>query len=134
MKFRLRADVADARYTAQLCIRELIQEEKYRDFLMLLQSYVQECEPILENVLLLSDAKGHLHLFAEEGTEVTYEYADLDDAAALQSEEDLILSALLTIAPRCVYLYKRDSEWNTCLVDTIRKIFSVRELCEGGLI
>ncbi len=127
--FRLRNVISEVRYLARLYAEELVQEEKYREFLMLLQSYVQECVPLVDTVLLLADTAGQHHLFTENGVEITYDYADLEDAASLSNEDDVILSSLLTIAPRVVYLYGEDRSSNPCLVDTIRKIFSVQEIC-----
>lgn len=129
LRFRMRAAVCEVRYLARLCAEELMQEEKYREFLMLLQSYVQDCVPLIDTVLLLADTAGSHHLFTENGVEITYDYADLEDAESLENEDDVILSSLLTIAPRTVYLYGKDRSANPCLVDTIRKIFSVQEIC-----
>ena len=129
IRFRLKFQKEEVRYLAHLCAKEILQEEKYRDFLMLLQTYVKECEPLVDTVLLMADGAGAHHLYTETGVEITYDYADLEDAEALENEDDVILSSLLTIAPRTVYLYGKDRSANPCLVDTIRKIFSVREIC-----
>ncbi len=129
IRFRLKFQKEEVRYLAHLCAKEILQEEKYREFLMLLQTYVKECEPLVDTVLLMADGAGAHHLYTETGVEITYDYADLEDAEALENEDDVILSSLLTIAPRTVYLYGKDRSANPCLVDTIRKIFSVREIC-----
>lgn len=129
VRFRLKFQMKEIRYLAHLCAKELAQEEQYREFLTLLQAYVRESEPLVDTVLLMADGAGTHHLYTETGVEITYDYADLEDVEALESEDDVILSSLLTIAPRTVYLYGKDRSSNPCLVDTIRKIFSVREIC-----
>lgn len=128
LRFRLQTVLSELCYCIQLTLREIEQEEQYRDFLMLLQTYVKECVPLVDTVLLLADSGGQHHLFTENGVEITYDYADLEDAESLENEDDVILSSLLTIAPRTVYLYGENKSANPCLVDTIRKIFSVREI------
>ncbi len=128
LRFRIREVLSELCYCIQLALREMEQEEKYRDFLMLLQTYVKDCDPLVDTVLLLADGMGQHHIFTETGIEITYDYADLEDVACLENEDDVILSSLLTIAPRTVYLYGQDRSANPCLVDTIRKIFSVREI------
>lgn len=128
LRFRMQEVLAELCYCIQLSLRELEQEEQYRDFLMLLQTYVKDCDPLVDTVLLLADGMGQHHIFTETGIEITYDYADLEDVASLENEDDVILSSLLTIAPRTVYLYGQDRSANPCLVDTIRKIFSVREI------
>lgn len=128
LRFRLRPVLSELCYGIQLTFREIEQEEQYREFLMLLQTYVKECVPLVDTVLLLADSSGQHHLFTENGVEITYDYADLEDAESLENEDDVILSSLLTIAPRTVYLYGENKSANPCLVDTIRKIFSVREI------
>ena len=128
LRFRLQEVLSELCYCIQLSLRELEQEEQYRDFLMLLQTYVKDCDPLVDTVLLLADGMGQHHIFTETGIEITYDYADLEDVACLENEDDVILSSLLTITPRTVYLYGQDRSANPCLVDTIRKIFSVREI------
>ncbi len=128
LRFRLQEVLSELCYCIQLSLRAIEQEEQYRDFLMLLQTYVKDCDPLVDTVLLLADGMGQHHIFTETGIEITYDYADLEDVACLENEDDVILSSLLTIAPRTVYLYGHDHSANPCLVDTIRKIFSVREI------
>ncbi|MBR5500575.1 MAG: hypothetical protein IKV74_03520 [Clostridia bacterium] len=128
LRFRLQEVLSELCYCIQLSLREIEQEEQYRDFLMLLQTYVKDSDPLVDTVLLLADGMGQHHIFTETGIEITYDYADLEDVACLENEDDVILSSLLTIAPRTVYLYGHDHSANPCLVDTIRKIFSVREI------
>lgn len=128
LRFRLRDVLSELCYCIQLYLREIRQEEEYREFLMLLQTYVKDSDPLVDTVLLLADGMGQHHIFTETGIEITYDYADLEDVACLENEDDVILSSLLTIAPRTVYLYGHDHSANPCLVDTIRKIFSVREI------
>jgi putative sporulation protein YtxC len=128
LRFRLRTVLSEMCYGMQLSLREIQQEEQYRYFLMLLQTYVKDCDPLVDTVLLLADGTGQHHIFTETGIEITYDYADLEDVDVLENEDDVILSSLLTIAPRTVYLYGQDRSANPCLVDTIRKIFSVREI------
>lgn len=128
LRFRLQEVLSELCYCIQLSLREIEQEEQYRDFLMLLQTYVKDCDPLVDTVLLLADGAGQHHIFTETGIEITYDYADLEDVDVLENEDDVILSSLLTIAPRTVYLYGQHHSANPCLVDTIRKIFSVREI------
>lgn len=140
LHFRAREYRAEVDKAVASAVDEYILEKEYFEFIDLLKHFIDTQEPCVETLHVWISVGGKFHLYNEEGERVTKEYLDGIDTEgeALDfSYEDLLISALISAAPREVVLHIRYPGYRDTL-ETIRKVFEgkVREcpgcsMCEG---
>jgi putative sporulation protein YtxC len=135
VNFRLHSYIKDLSETVERAIEMFITEREYNEFIKLLKYFVeiQECKvdvlhlmPTIEGkYLLLDGCKNKIN--GEFFEEIR---ADIGDGDI--NYDDLLISTLITISPRKIYLHNLNSFLNKELVKTITNVFSDRiSICPG---
>ncbi|MGB7605005.1 MAG: putative sporulation protein YtxC [Lutisporaceae bacterium] len=135
VNFRLNAYIKELSDTIERAIEVFIAEREYNEFIKLLKYFVeiQECKvdvlhliPTTEGKYLILDGSKK-KINAELFEEIRVDIAEGDI-----NYDDLLISTLITISPRKIYMHNLDSFNNKELVKTITNVFNDRiSVCHG---
>lgn len=134
LKFRLQDYQRALRDAITTAADDYLLEREYKDFIRLLRYFVEVQEPRIEEVHLIIGRSGGFSIVDRQGARVINQY--LEDSFLLNqdgvSHEDLLLSALISIAPHIIMVhgaaYLKDKE----ILETIKNVFENRVLeCSG---
>ncbi len=135
IKFRLREYLDELTKVAEKAADDFMLEKEYREFVRLLKYFVDIQEPRLEVVQVLVMPSGMFKLLDETNRNINSEYLDGFIVELGESElnyEDLLISALITIAPTTVILHCSEQDVLTNSLDTIVSVFGDRvHYCTG---
>ena len=117
-------------------VEECITRHEYENFIGLLKYFVniQEPRPNLTHVYVLPD--GRYELFSEQGENITkkclQDFVDTDDIPENANFDDLLISMLITLAPKNIVVHNHKEIKNKELFTTITRVFDEKILnCEG---
>lgn len=134
--FRLKEYEALLRQMAERLVEQYITHKEYEDFIDLLRYFVniQENRPPLAHVAVQTG--GGYTLYDEVGEDITARcFSDFLEGELLLTEEaydDLLISVLITLAPRKIRVHNRNAIRNHELFSTIAQVFDGRiEYCDG---
>jgi putative sporulation protein YtxC len=115
----------------EMCVAEgydrMAIEKEYQEFLKLLRNFVQMQTPMLEEVHVLRHGKGYL-LLDVQLCPLSHDYLSQlsGDAGVLgMSEEDRLISLLITLAPERVIVHGK-ARYSANVLETICNIFDGR--------
>ncbi|MGI6065538.1 MAG: putative sporulation protein YtxC [Bacillota bacterium] len=135
IKFRLQDYVDDLHHVLEQAVDELMLEKEYHEFIMLLKYFVDIQEPRAEKIHVLLLASGSFQLFDDNHRVVNNEFLEGCIVEMVDNEinyEDLLISALITIAPKEVVMHIPESCKAVNTVKTIEGVFGERAvLCYG---
>lgn len=135
IRFRLKEYLAELRDATEKAVDEFLMEREYREFIQLLQYFVEVQEPRMEIVHLLIAESGSFKLFDDKMQPVCGDYTDGFLLGMLDNElnyEDLLISALITIAPRKINIHRVCKNDHITTLETIRNVFTGRvSECSG---
>jgi len=133
LSFRAQEYKSDVRKAAEFALNEYVIEKEYLEFIQLLRHFVDSQKPRLEFLHVGMTPQGKFHLYNNEGVKVTHQFLEdyqLDNVQEL-GYEDLLVSALIAVAPRQVTLHIRYDGYQDSL-RTIRSVFGERVRdCQG---
>jgi putative sporulation protein YtxC len=134
IRFRLRHYVNLLEEAVEQAVDEYMVEKEYREFIMLLRHFLAAQEPRVDRVHVLIKPDGGFRLVDDTGSSVSEQFLTdcLQEAGTKDiNKDDLLISALITIAPRRVRLHApvgADSEG----LRTLRAVFVDRlTVCHG---
>ena len=93
----------------EYAIDEYVIEKEYLEFIQLLKHFVDSQKPSLEILHVGITPQGKFHLYNNDGVKVTHKFLEdyqLDNVHEL-GYEDLLISALIAVAPRQITLHIR---------------------------
>lgn len=133
--FRLRDYVEEVEDAVDRAVDDYLMEREYREFVRLLKYFVDVQEPRMEHVHVLIRPGGSFRLVDDDGSAIKSEYLEEFVVEMVESEvnyEDLLISALITLAPKSVTVHSQtDVEWDES-IETIKGVFGERvRLCNG---
>ncbi|HEY3365855.1 MAG TPA: putative sporulation protein YtxC [Symbiobacteriaceae bacterium] len=133
--FRLRDYVEELEDAVDRAVDDFLMEREYREFVRLLKYFVDVQEPRMDHVHVLIRPGGSFKLVDDDGNAIRSEYLEEFVVEMVDSEvnyEDLLISALITLAPRSVTVHTRTSdEWDES-IETIKGVFGERvTFCEA---
>ncbi|MGE5484914.1 MAG: putative sporulation protein YtxC [Ignavibacteriales bacterium] len=133
--FRLKDYVEELYESVSKAVDEYLLEKEYKEFIRLLRYFVDAQEPKFDEVHAIVELNGSFKLSDREGLPVAREYLDDIVMEINQAEgdcEDLLISSLITIAPRYVVLHIPPEQDNSTSTETIKKIFGDKvRICHG---
>jgi putative sporulation protein YtxC len=142
IRFRLREYLGHLSSAVEQALEEFMLQKEYREFVLLLRHFLNAQEPRLDRVHVVIAPDRSFKLLDEEGTSISQDYLEecvSEGATRDVNRDDLLISALITIAPREVKLHVRPDCEGEGLA-TLRAVFLDRlttcngcELCEGLL-
>lgn len=129
--FRLPSYIEQLEKVVDEAVDDFIIEKEYRDFIRLLQYFVEMQEPKVEMVHVVVGPGERFQLLDAQGQA-------LDAGPLLEvndpdlTYEDLMLSALITVAPKAVTLHLKDAQKDFKTAGTIMSVFGSRvTTCSG---
>jgi len=132
IKFRLKDYLYELRDASDKAVDDFLIEREYGEFIQLLKHFVEVQEPRTDLVHVLLRAEGGFKLFDAQMKVIHSDYLegfiiDLVDREA--SCEDLLISALITVAPKKIIAHLR---YNNNTFETIKSVFASRvDKCPG---
>lgn len=133
LRFRAQEYRKEVNKAVDYAIDEYVIEKEYLEFIELLKHFVESQRPRLEWLHVGMTAQGKFNLYNSEGVKVTHQYLEdyqLDNIHEL-GYEDLLVSALIAVAPRQITLHIRYEGYKDTL-QTIRSVFGERVTdCKG---
>jgi putative sporulation protein YtxC len=135
LKFRLRDYMEELEDAVDRAVDDFLMEREYREFVRLLKYFVDVQEPRMDHVHVLVRPGGAFRLVDDDGSAIKSEYLEEFVVEMVESEvnyEDLLISALITLAPLRVTVHAAvQTEWDES-IETIKGVFTERvQMCHG---
>jgi len=135
IRFRLKEYLAELREATEKAVDEFLMEREYREFIQLLQYFVEVQEPRMDLVHLYISESGGFKLFDDKMQPVRSDYVGgffLDMLENNLNFEDLLINALITIAPKEIKIHRACKNIHTAMLETINSVFAGRVSdCQG---
>lgn len=134
IKFRLKDYLQELYSVADKAVDDYMLEKEYKEFIKLLKYFVEIQEPRLDTIQVIVGNNNQYKLLDENGKNVSSEYLDgfiIDSGDPDINFEDLLISALITIAPNRILIHMAGKD-NGKAVETIKSVFGARVIyCSG---
>ena len=127
LRFRAQEYKTEVNKAVEFAIDEYVLEKEYLEFIQLLKHFVDSQRPRLDCLHVGITPQGKFHLYNNEEVKVTHQFLEdyqLDNVHEL-GYEDLLVSALIAVAPRQITLHIRYDGYKDTL-QTIRNVFGDR--------
>jgi putative sporulation protein YtxC len=112
-------------------VEHYLTEKEYREFVRLLKYFLEIQQPKIDLVHLAVDEKGQFQITDQRYKKIDpreWEEFDLDDFEGESDYEDLLVSMLVSVAPRQIMLHQNVLPRYPKTVETLRRIFDSRLL------
>ncbi len=140
--FRLKDWVEEVEDALDRAVDEFLLDREYKEFVNLLRSFVDAQEPKVDEIHVFLTATGTFKLMDSQKNVINNEYLEDFVLELVDSEvnhEDLLISALITIAPRKLIIHCPPAVRSGHTIETLRQVFDNRltvcdscALCRGG--
>ena len=135
IKFRLKDYLQELYSITDKAVDEYMMEKEYKEFIRLLKYFVEIQEPRLELVHVLLQPSGCFKLLDGNKRNISSDYLDgfiIESDEPEINYEDLLVSALITIAPTAIVLHFQSNRHSMKATETIKSVFGDRvTYCEG---
>lgn len=135
VNFRLKDYVLEVADYVDAAVDDFLLEKEYMEFIRLLKYFVDIQEPKVKEVHILFEKNNTFKLVDSKGKLIENEYLDgfsLELMSNSINYEDLLISALITLAPSIVVIHFFNAEEPTDTVKTIENVFGRRaKKCNG---
>jgi len=126
VRFRMKDFIRELEDAVERAVDDLLIEKEYTEFIKLLRYFVEIQEPKVDEVhVLMGDDKKYTLL--DSGLQIINNDILEDLAREITDKEishdDLLISSLITIAPRKITIHQYDKIKNTELLNTINNVF-----------
>ncbi|WP_026884457.1 putative sporulation protein YtxC [Clostridium akagii] len=135
IRFRIKEMEEDFESIVDKIIEKYMVEKEYDEFIKLLKYFVdiQECK--IDEVNIFASKSGEYRISDRHGNDITDKMSEGINATGFNSgstKDDLIMSGLITLAPKKVIIHCLDYFTNKELVETIKKVFEGRvDFCDS---
>jgi len=135
IRFRLKEYMNELRDATDKAVDDFLIEREYGEFIQLLKYFVEIQEPRVEVVHVQIMAGGIFKLFDDKQQPIRSDYLEGFVIDLVDNEinyEDLLISALITIAPKRITLHYKNDGSQSATLDTIKNVFTGRvSECKG---
>ncbi|MCR6546832.1 putative sporulation protein YtxC [Dehalobacterium formicoaceticum] len=135
IRFRLHDYQEDLNRVIQQAVDEMLLEKEYQEFIMLLKYFIEIQEPKLAKVHIYLLSSGSFQLFDDKNQPVNKQFLDGCIIGLIDNEinyEDLLITALVSIAPQEIMLHLPESAEIGSTLQTLEGVFGSRlEICHG---
>lgn len=110
-------------------VEEYMVEKEYSEFIKLLKYFVDIAESKIDEVNIIIDEDNNYKILDKIGLDIIKEFfSDIGDEKLSDSVsvDDMIISGLITNAPKKINIYGADNCKNKELIDTIKNVFTDR--------
>lgn len=135
INFRLKDYQNELEVIVNSAVDELLMEKEYQEFIRLLKYFVDIQEPRIHKVQIVFKNNGKFSLLNENDQPIKHDCLEGLMIDLLENEinyDDLLISALITLAPRELVLHMEPKVEDTETINTIIKVFGNRVVkCTG---
>ncbi|MDP4092221.1 MAG: putative sporulation protein YtxC [Bacillota bacterium] len=135
VNFRLKDYIKDLEEIVDKAVDDFLMEREYKEFIRLLRYFVDIQDPKFDVVHIIVAYDGKYVLQDGNGKEITNECIQEFMTEINEGEvnyDDLLVSSLITLAPRKIMIHSTEQFRNKELLETIKNVFSGRVLiCTG---
>lgn len=135
IRFRLKEYIRELQEAADKAVDDFLMDREYKEFIQLLRYFVDIQDSRTDVVNVVMKANGVFRLYDGQNKAVDSSYLEGFIMDLIESEinyEDLLISALITIAPREIVFHTGKAEVPPTTVETIKSIFPQRvSICRG---
>lgn len=135
INFRLKEYMKDLEEVVDKAVDDFLMEREYREFIRLLRYFVDIQNPKFDTIHVIASYDGKYVLLDETKKEITNECIQEFVNEISEGEinyDDLLVSSLITFAPRKVVIHCKGHMRNKELLETIKNVFSGRVfMCSG---
>lgn len=135
INFRLKDYVLEVADIVDAAVDDFLLEKEYLEFIRLLKYFVEIQEPKVTEVHILLEKNKNFKLVDRKGNLIENEYLDGFSLELMNNSfnyDDLLISALITLAPRMVVIHLINLDEPTDTVKTIENVFGRRvRKCNG---
>ncbi len=136
LTFRLKDYMLELEETVEKAVEDFLLDKEYNEFIKLLKYFVDIQDSKIETIHIILEADGKYTLYDDNNNIINNDY--IKDVASEISEnnfltyDDLLISSLITIAPRFVYIHQSNILKRTDVIKTITKVFANKvKICNG---
>ncbi len=126
IRFRLKEYINDIKEAVDQAVDEFLMEREYREFIQLLKYFVEIQEPKVDLVNVLINPRGTYKLFDENHNPISSDFLEgfiLDVMDHEINYEDLLISALITMAPNKIVFHSGPQFKTGSTIETIKNVF-----------
>jgi len=135
VNFRLKDYMKDLEDIVDKAVDDFLMEREYREFIRLLRYFVEIQEPKIDTVHVIVGYDNKYMLLDGSRKEITNECIQEYVNEIIEGEinyDDLLVSSLITFAPRKVIIHSMGQFRNKELMETIKNVFYGRVIiCQG---
>ena len=135
VNFRLKEYIKDLEEIVDKAVDDFLMDREYREFIRLLRYFVDIQEPKIDTVHVIVSYDNRYTLLDESKKEITNECIQEYVNEITEGEinyDDLLVSSLITFAPRKIIIHCTGQFRNKELMETIKNVFSGRVvICQG---
>lgn len=135
IKFRLKEYLGELAESVEKAVDDFVMEREYQEFIKLLKYFVDIQEPRIELVHITVNEEGAFRLKDKDYQAIEHEYLDGVADGQPDSEinhEDLLVSALITLAPKALVLHFDRQNQYAGTIRTLENVFVDRvTICPG---
>lgn len=135
VNFRLKDYMKDLEDIVDKAVDEFLMEREYREFIRLLRYFVDIQDPKFNMIHVVAGFDGRYSLFDENRKEITNECIRefINEISGGDiNYDDLLVSSLITLAPKSIMIHCIGLFKNKELLETIRNVFSDKVSTCGG--
>lgn len=127
--FRMRKLRSDIEKVIDKVVERYMVEKEYKEFIKLLKYFVELQECKIEEVIIVIENNNNYQVKDKEGRDLYYDF--FNEIATEQGKldlniEDILISGLITNAPRNIKIYGKENCANKEFLDTIENVFENR--------
>jgi len=135
VNFRLKDYVKDLEEIVDKAVDDFLMEREYKEFIRLLRYFVDVQEPKFDIIHVIAGANRKYILLDEEKNEITNECISEFVNEVSEGDinyDDLLVSSLITFAPKKIVIHCSSEIKNKELMETIKNVFTDRvSICSG---
>ncbi len=135
VNFRLKEYIKELESVVESAVGEFLKDREYKEFIQLLKYFVNIQDSKYKLLHIVFNKNNKYQIMDETKREITDECINEFSADFIASEinyDDLLISSLITLAPKKIKIHNVASFSNKELIDTIKNIFTGRVIiCES---
>ena len=135
VNFRLKEYIKDLEEVIDKAVDDFLMEREYKEFIRLLRYFVEIQDPKFNVVHIIMECDQQYTLMDEKRQEITNECIQEFVTELSETEinhDDLLVSSLITLAPKKIIIHNSEKFQNKELLDTIKNVFTGKVvLCDG---
>ena len=135
IRFRLVNCLEELEWLVDSVVDEFLIQKEYENFISMLKQFVNAQIPLVRTLHVCPEKNGRYVLYDENLKALTESQIlglEPDEFEGYVNDDDLLLSALVSLAPKKILVHNSGNIKNKQLFDTIHKVFAERVvICEG---